>query len=126
MGPRRIVTNIATDGSEAAEGLCACVMGMKVVVGLGWAMTFATDAQTAPQISFSLEDARCCRTRSDIAPLQGQDFIRPSRCQGGAEPKNPGPADSGGAISRPLQGSAVALQERQPAMAAIGKYRHVG
>jgi hypothetical protein len=38
--------------------------------------------------------------------------------------KNFGPAGSGGPISSQLQGNAVDLQERQPAMVAIGKHHH--
>ena len=55
MAVRRIVTNIGTDRIEAAKPFYGSILGMSVVMDLGWIMTFATDAQTTPQISIAAE-----------------------------------------------------------------------
>jgi catechol 2,3-dioxygenase-like lactoylglutathione lyase family enzyme len=55
MTVKRIVTNIATDRIEAANAFYREVLGMSVVMDLGWIMTFATDVQTTPQISIAAE-----------------------------------------------------------------------
>jgi catechol 2,3-dioxygenase-like lactoylglutathione lyase family enzyme len=55
MAVRRIVTNIRTDRIEAAKDFYESVLGMCIVMDLGWIMTFATDAQTTPQISIAVE-----------------------------------------------------------------------
>jgi catechol 2,3-dioxygenase-like lactoylglutathione lyase family enzyme len=60
MAVRRIVTNIATDRIEAdrieaATAFYSGVLGLSVVMDLGWIITFAADAQTTPQISIATE-----------------------------------------------------------------------
>ena len=55
MAVKRIVTNIATDRIEAAKSFYGSILGMSVVMDLGWIMTFAADAQTTPQISIAAE-----------------------------------------------------------------------
>ena len=55
MAVRRIVTNIGTDRVEAAEAFYGRVLGMSVVMDLGWIVTFGTDAQSTPQISIAAE-----------------------------------------------------------------------
>ena len=48
MAVKRIVTNIGTDRIEAAKAFYHGVLGMSIVMDLGWIMTFKTDAQTTP------------------------------------------------------------------------------
>jgi catechol 2,3-dioxygenase-like lactoylglutathione lyase family enzyme len=55
MAVKRIVTNIGTNRIEAAKVFYDGVLGMSIVMDLGWIMTFATDAQTTPQISIAAE-----------------------------------------------------------------------
>ena len=55
MAVTRIVTNIGTDRIEAAKAFYGGILGMSVVMDLGWIMTFAADAQTTPQISIAAE-----------------------------------------------------------------------
>jgi catechol 2,3-dioxygenase-like lactoylglutathione lyase family enzyme len=55
MTVRRIVTNIGTDRIEAAKAFYGDVLGMSVIMDLGWIITFAADAQTTPQISIAVE-----------------------------------------------------------------------
>jgi catechol 2,3-dioxygenase-like lactoylglutathione lyase family enzyme len=55
MAVRRIVTNIGTDRIEAAKAFYGGILGMSVVMDLGWIVTFATDVQTTPQISIATE-----------------------------------------------------------------------
>jgi catechol 2,3-dioxygenase-like lactoylglutathione lyase family enzyme len=52
---RRIVPNIAADRLDAAKAFYGDALGMKVVMDLGWIMTFASDANVAPQISVATE-----------------------------------------------------------------------
>jgi catechol 2,3-dioxygenase-like lactoylglutathione lyase family enzyme len=49
MAVTRIVTNIGTDRIEAAKAFYGGILGMSVVMDLGWIMTFAADAQTSSQ-----------------------------------------------------------------------------
>ncbi len=55
MAVRRIVTNIVADRIEDAKAFYADILGMAVVMDLGWIMTFAADAQTTPQVSIATE-----------------------------------------------------------------------
>ncbi len=55
MTVRRIVTNVGTDRIGAARAFYGDVLGMSVAMDLGWIVTFATDVQTSPQISFAAE-----------------------------------------------------------------------
>jgi catechol 2,3-dioxygenase-like lactoylglutathione lyase family enzyme len=55
MAVRRIVTNIGTDRIEAAKAFYGGILGMSVVMDLGWIMTFAAETQTTPQISIAAE-----------------------------------------------------------------------
>ena len=55
MTVRRIVTNIAADHVAEAEKFYGELLGLKVVMDLGWIVTFASD-QTAPaQVSIASE-----------------------------------------------------------------------
>lgn len=55
MAVRRIVTNIGTDRIAAAKAFYGDMLGMRVVMDLGWITTFASQAQTNPQISVAVE-----------------------------------------------------------------------
>jgi catechol 2,3-dioxygenase-like lactoylglutathione lyase family enzyme len=55
MAVKRIVANIAADQVDAARGFYGDVLGMKVVMDLGWILTFASEANAAPQISVATE-----------------------------------------------------------------------
>jgi catechol 2,3-dioxygenase-like lactoylglutathione lyase family enzyme len=55
MAVVRIVTNIGTDRIEATKAFYGSVLGMCIVMDLGWIITFATGAQTTPQISIAAE-----------------------------------------------------------------------
>jgi catechol 2,3-dioxygenase-like lactoylglutathione lyase family enzyme len=55
MTVRRIVTNIRANQLDAAKAFYGDILGMTVAMDLGWIMTFATDAQTTPQISVATE-----------------------------------------------------------------------
>jgi catechol 2,3-dioxygenase-like lactoylglutathione lyase family enzyme len=55
---RRIVPNIAADRLDAAKAFYGDAPGMKVVMDLGWIMTFAADGTGAPQISVVTEGGR--------------------------------------------------------------------
>lgn len=55
MTVKRIVTNIAADRVAEAEKFYGDLLGLKVVMDLGWIVTFASD-QTAPaQVSIASE-----------------------------------------------------------------------
>jgi catechol 2,3-dioxygenase-like lactoylglutathione lyase family enzyme len=55
MAVKRIVANIAAERIDAARAFYADVLGMKVVMDLGWITTFAADGGSAPQISVATE-----------------------------------------------------------------------
>jgi catechol 2,3-dioxygenase-like lactoylglutathione lyase family enzyme len=55
MAVRRIVANIAADRLDAAKAFYGDALGMKVVMNLGWIMTFAADDTMAPQVSIASE-----------------------------------------------------------------------
>jgi len=55
MAVRRIVANIAATQVGAARAFYRDVLGMDVVMDMGWIVTFAADASAAPQISVAAE-----------------------------------------------------------------------
>jgi catechol 2,3-dioxygenase-like lactoylglutathione lyase family enzyme len=56
MGVKRIVTNIAAQHVARAQSFYGDVLGLKVVMDLGWIVTFAAeDAAAAPQVSIATE-----------------------------------------------------------------------
>jgi catechol 2,3-dioxygenase-like lactoylglutathione lyase family enzyme len=55
MAVMRIVTNVATDRVELAKRFYGAILGMAVVMDLGWIVTFASDGPTTPQISVAAE-----------------------------------------------------------------------
>ena len=55
MAVKRIVPNIGTDQVEAAKAFYADVLGLAVVMDLGWIVTLAAPGSSAPQISFASE-----------------------------------------------------------------------
>jgi catechol 2,3-dioxygenase-like lactoylglutathione lyase family enzyme len=55
MAVKRIVTNIAAQDVESAKGFYAGVLGLRLVMDLGWILTFAAEASTSPQISIAKE-----------------------------------------------------------------------
>ena len=55
MAVRRIVANIATDRLDAARAFYGDLLGMSIVMDLGWITTFAADASMTPQISVATE-----------------------------------------------------------------------
>ena len=56
MAVKRIVSNIASAQVDAARAFYGDVLGLQVVMDLGWILTFAAEgASTAPQISIASE-----------------------------------------------------------------------
>jgi catechol 2,3-dioxygenase-like lactoylglutathione lyase family enzyme len=55
MGVKRIVANIAADRVDAARVFYGDILSMKVVMDLGWILTFASDGGAPPQISVATE-----------------------------------------------------------------------
>ena len=55
MAVKRIVTNIAADRLDAAKTFYGDVLGLNIVMNLGWIMTFAAEGSMAPQISVATE-----------------------------------------------------------------------
>jgi catechol 2,3-dioxygenase-like lactoylglutathione lyase family enzyme len=55
MAVRRIVANLAADRLDAAKAFYGDMLGMTIVMNLGWIMTFAADGSMAPQISVATE-----------------------------------------------------------------------
>ena len=61
MAVRRIVANIATDRLDAARAFYGDLLGMSIVMDLGWMTTFAADGSMTPQISVATEGGSGCR-----------------------------------------------------------------
>ena len=55
MAVKRIVANIGSHEMEAAKSFYRGILDMKVVMDMGWIVTFAADADTTPQISVATE-----------------------------------------------------------------------
>jgi catechol 2,3-dioxygenase-like lactoylglutathione lyase family enzyme len=55
MTVKRIVANIATERVEDAREFYAGILGLHVVMDLGWIVTFAGDELAAPQVSIATE-----------------------------------------------------------------------
>jgi catechol 2,3-dioxygenase-like lactoylglutathione lyase family enzyme len=52
---KRIVANIAAGASEPARSFYADIIGLHLVMDLGWIQTFAADRPSVPQISIATE-----------------------------------------------------------------------
>lgn len=55
MAVKRIVANIAAADVGNARAFYADILGLQVVMDLGWIVTFAGDAPAAPQLSVARE-----------------------------------------------------------------------
>lgn len=55
MAVKRIVPNFECMNPESVRAFYENVFGLKVVMDLGWIITFSIDAPTTPQISFASE-----------------------------------------------------------------------
>lgn len=55
MAVKRIVPNIPADQLEPATAFYGDALGMRLVMDLGWIVTFAADASAAPQISVATQ-----------------------------------------------------------------------
>jgi catechol 2,3-dioxygenase-like lactoylglutathione lyase family enzyme len=55
MTVKRIVANIAAEQVNAGRAFYGDILGMKVVMDLGWILTFASEWSVAPQLSVATE-----------------------------------------------------------------------
>ena len=55
MSVKRIVANIAAGQIDSARAFYGGVLGMTVVMDMGWIVTFAADQAVPPQISIATE-----------------------------------------------------------------------
>jgi catechol 2,3-dioxygenase-like lactoylglutathione lyase family enzyme len=55
MMVKRIVANIAAEHVNAGRAFYGDILGMKVVMDLGWILTFASESSVAPQLSVATE-----------------------------------------------------------------------
>jgi len=55
MVVKRIIANIAASDIQAAKPFYHDILGMDVVMDHGWIVTFATKANTTPQVSIAVE-----------------------------------------------------------------------
>ena len=55
MAVRRIVANIATQRVQDAKDFYVDILGLQVVMDLGWIVTFAADDHAAPELSVATE-----------------------------------------------------------------------
>jgi catechol 2,3-dioxygenase-like lactoylglutathione lyase family enzyme len=52
---KRIVSNIETKNLENAQAFYKDILGLEIVMDLGWIQTFSTDAQMSVQVSIASE-----------------------------------------------------------------------
>lgn len=55
MAVKRIVPNIKASGQAEAAVFYGDMLGMRIVMDLGWITTFASDALASPQLSIAAE-----------------------------------------------------------------------
>jgi catechol 2,3-dioxygenase-like lactoylglutathione lyase family enzyme len=55
MAVKRIVANIATDRTADAKAFYTGLLGLRIVMDLGWIITFAADSPAMPQLSIATE-----------------------------------------------------------------------
>lgn len=55
MKVKRIVSNIETNGIENAKAFYKDILGLELVMDLGWIQTFSTESQMPVQISIASE-----------------------------------------------------------------------
>ena len=55
MAVKRVVVNIATEHVDQAKVFYADILGMELVMNLGWICTYASKRSSAPQISMASE-----------------------------------------------------------------------
>jgi catechol 2,3-dioxygenase-like lactoylglutathione lyase family enzyme len=55
MTVKRIVSNVASDRIGDAVAFYTDILGLRVVMDLGWIVTMAADSLAAPQVSFATE-----------------------------------------------------------------------
>jgi catechol 2,3-dioxygenase-like lactoylglutathione lyase family enzyme len=55
MAVRRIVANIAAERVDGARAFYADVLELRMVMDLGWIVTFAAEGASAPQLSVATE-----------------------------------------------------------------------
>ncbi len=55
MTVKLIVVNVAAGAIDTAKSFYADIIGLHLVMDLGWIQTFASDAPTTPQISIATE-----------------------------------------------------------------------
>src|SRR5262249_59938511 len=53
MAVKRIVANIATDHVEDAKAFYADILGLNLIMDLGWILTFSATEAASPQISIA-------------------------------------------------------------------------
>lgn len=55
MAVKRVVPNVQTAEPAALKAFYGDILGMEVVMDMGWIVTFASDETTRPQISFATQ-----------------------------------------------------------------------
>jgi catechol 2,3-dioxygenase-like lactoylglutathione lyase family enzyme len=55
MRVKRIVANIYTEDVESAQAFYRDILGLDVLMDMGWIATYGSDEKTTPQISFASE-----------------------------------------------------------------------
>uniref|UniRef100_UPI0011F24EC6 VOC family protein n=1 Tax=Siccirubricoccus phaeus TaxID=2595053 RepID=UPI0011F24EC6 len=55
MAVRRIVANISAEDLAPAQAFYGELLGLDIVMDLGWIVTFAAPGQAVPQVSIALE-----------------------------------------------------------------------
>ena len=83
MAVKRIVTNIAAPRAGPAHAFYGGVLGMDVVMDMGWIVTFAAEGSAAPQVSVATEGGSGTAVPDLSVEVDDLDAVYDRACAGG-------------------------------------------
>ncbi len=99
MAVKRIVPNIAAGRVADAKGFYADILGLGVVMDLGWIVTFASEGGGPPQISIATEGGSGTPVPDISVEVDNLDEVR-DRVVGAGLPIEYGPATEPWGVTR--------------------------
>ena len=99
MSVVRVVANVASSDVEAAKRFYGDIVGMDIVMDLGWIATFSGKGQAAPQISIASEGGSGTPVPDLSVEVDNLDEVY-GRLQAAGIPIEYGPADEPWGVRR--------------------------
>jgi catechol 2,3-dioxygenase-like lactoylglutathione lyase family enzyme len=99
MAVTRVVFNVGAEEFGPAEHFYRDLLGMEVVMDLGWIMTFAGEGATAPQVSVAREGGSGTPVPDMSVEVSDFDAVL-QRCRGAGLPIEYGPVDEPWGVTR--------------------------